>query len=265
MVDWKDKPFYNSQDLMEIVRILRHPGGCSWDMEQTHQSIRRNFLEEAYEAVEAIDNNDLDGLKEELGDVLLQVMFHTSIEEDAGTFTLDAVADGICKKLIYRHPHVFGDVTVHSTGEILSNWEELKKKEKGQATQADAVDAVARTLPALWRAEKMKKKAAKAGFDWRTIAGALDKLSEELDELRAAALDGSGDPAEELGDLLFAAVCAARFLDTDPEDALHAACDKFSIRFRRTEQLAGSRGLRLDELSDTEQIALWNEAKEHPQ
>lgn len=265
MVDWKDKPFYNSQDLMEIVRILRHPGGCSWDMEQTHQSIRRNFLEEAYEAVEAIDNNDLDGLKEELGDVLLQVMFHTSIEEDAGTFTLDDVADGVCKKLIYRHPHVFGDVTVHSTGEILSNWEELKKKEKGQATQADAVDAVARTLPALWRAEKMKKKAAKAGFDWRDVSGALDKLSEELDELRAATLDGSGDPAEELGDLLFAAVCAARFLDTDPEDALHAACDKFSIRFRRTEQLAGSRGLRLDELSDTEQIALWNEAKEHPQ
>lgn len=245
---------------MEIVRILRHPGGCPWDQEQTHRSIRRNLLEEACEAAEAIDNDDVDGLKEELGDVLLQVYFHASIEEDAGRFTLDDVADGVCKKLIYRHPHVFGNVTVDSTDQVLSNWEELKKKEKHQETQADAVDAVARTLPALWRAEKMKKKAAKAGFDWRDITGALDKLSEELDELRAAALDGEGDPAEELGDLLFAAVCVGRFLDADPEDALHAACDKFSARFRRLEALAAQRGLKLDELSDGEQIALWRES-----
>ena len=186
MVHWTNKPSYNFQDLQEIVGILRHPGGCAWDMEQTHASIRRNFLEEAYEVAEAIDEGDPEHLKEELGDVLLQVVFHTSIEEDAGRFDLDAVADGICKKLIYRHPHVFGDVSVSSTGEILSNWEELKQKEKGQATQADAVDAVARSLPALWRAEKMKKKAAKAGFDWRDVSGALDKLSEELEELRAA-------------------------------------------------------------------------------
>lgn len=131
---------------------------------QTHQSIRRNFLEEAYEVAEAIDEGDLDHLKEELGDVLLQVVFHSSIEEDAGRFDLDDVADGVCRKLIYRHPHVFGDVSVQSTDEILSNWEELKKKEKGQATQADAVDAVARTLPALWRAEKVQKKAL-SGLD----------------------------------------------------------------------------------------------------
>lgn len=244
---------------MEIVRILRRPGGCPWDQEQTHQSIRRNFLEEAYEAAEAIDNEDMDGLREELGDVLLQVYFHASIEEDAGRFTLDDVADGVCKKLIYRHPHVFGDVKVESTGEVLSNWEELKKKEKGQAAQADAVDAVARTLPALWRAEKMKKKAAKAGFDWRDVSGALDKLSEELEELKAAALDGDGDPVEELGDLLFAAVCVGRFLDADPEDALHGACDKFSARFRRLEALTVQRGLKLDELSDQELTALWRE------
>lgn len=262
MVNWTTKKSYNCQDLMELVRILRHPGGCPWDQEQTHQSIRRNFLEEAYEAAEAIDSGDLDGLKEELGDVLLQVYFHTSIEEDAGSFTLDDVADGVCKKLIYRHPHVFGDVTVSSTGEVLSNWEELKKKEKHQDTQADAVDAVARTLPALWRAEKMKKKAAKAGFDWRDVSGALDKLSEELDELKSAALEGDGDPAEELGDMLFAAVCVGRFLEADPEDALHAACDKFSARFRKTEELAVQRGLSLDKLSDQEQIALWREAKQ---
>lgn len=259
MINWAMKKSYDCQDLMELVRILRHPGGCPWDREQTHQSIRRNFLEEVYEVAEAIDNDDVDGLKEELGDVLLQVFFHASIEEDAGRFNLDDVADGVCKKLIYRHPHVFGEVNVRSTQEVLSNWEELKKKEKHQATQADAVDAVARTLPALWRAEKMKKKAAKAGFDWRDVGGALDKLSEELSELKDAALNGKGDPAEELGDLLFAAVCVGRFLDADPEQALHAACDKFSARFRRLEALAAERGLKLDELSDQEQIALWRE------
>ena len=262
MVEWQDKPSYNFQDLIEIVRILRHPGGCPWDREQTHQSIRRNFIEEACEVAEAIDEGSTEHLKEELGDVLLQVVFHTSIEEDAGRFDLDDVADGVCKKLVYRHPHVFGDVTVSSTGEVLSNWEELKRKEKRQETQADAVDAVARTLPALWRAEKMKKKAAKAGFDWPDVSGALDKLSEELDELKAAALNGLGDPAEELGDLLLAAVSVARFMEVDPEDALHKACDKFSQRFRKTEELAVERGMRLDELSDGEQSALWKTAKE---
>lgn len=261
MVNWTSKKNYNSQDLMELVRVLRHPGGCLWDQEQTHQSIRRNFIEEACEAAEAIDNGDVDGLKEELGDVLLQVYFHTSIEEDAGRFTLDDVADGVCKKLIYRHPHVFGEVNVRSTEEVLSNWEELKKKEKHQNTQADAVDAVARTLPALWRAEKMKKKAAKTGFDWRDVSGALDKLSEELGELRAAALAGDGDPVEELGDVLFSAVCVARFLDADPEQALHAACDKFSVRFRKTEELVSERGLRMAELSERELSTLWREAK----
>ena len=262
MVHWISKPSYNCQDLMEIVRVLRHPGGCSWDREQTHRSIRRNFLEEAYEVAEAIDEDDAEHLKEELGDVLLQVYFHTSIEEDAGRFGLDDVADGVCKKLIYRHPHVFGDVTVSSTGEILANWEELKKKEKHQETQADAMDAVARSLPALWRAEKIKKKVAKSGFDWSDVSGALDKLSEELDELKAAALTGEGDPVEELGDLLLAAVSVARFLDADPEDALHRACDKFSARFRKTEELAAERGLKLDGLSDEEQRVLWRAAKE---
>ncbi len=262
MVNWSMKKSYDCKDLEDIVRLLRHPGGCPWDQEQTHRSIRRNFLEETYEVVEAIDRDDMDGLKEELGDVLLQVLFHASIEEDAGRFDLDAVADGVCKKLIYRHPHVFGDVTVSSTGEVLSNWEELKKKEKGQATQADAVDAVARTLPALWRAEKMKKKAAKVGFDWKDVSGALDKLSEELDELRRAALEGDGDPAEELGDVLLAAVSVGRFLEADPEEALHDACDKFSARFRKTEELTATRGLKMDELSEQELTGLWREAKE---
>ena len=158
MVDFQYKDSYNVKDLEEIVRILRAPGGCPWDAEQTHQSIRRNFLEEAYEAVEAIDEENPDHLKEELGDVLLQVLFHARMEQEAGRFNLDDVADGVCKKLIYRHPHVFGDVSVTGTGEVLTNWEELKRKEKGQATNTDALDAVARSLPALWRAERCRKR-----------------------------------------------------------------------------------------------------------
>lgn len=262
MVDFTLKDHYTVQDLVDIVRVLRAPGGCQWDAQQTHQSIRRNFLEEAYEVAEAIDQNSTEHLQEELGDVLLQVVFHTSIEEDAGHFHLDDVADGVCKKLIFRHPHVFGDVTVSSTGEILANWEELKKKEKGQATQADAVDAVARSLPALWRAEKVQKKAAKVGFDWDRVDGAVDKLSEELDEVKEA-IQGRGDPAEELGDLLFAAVNVARFLKVDPEDALQAACDKFSARFRRVEEEVTAQGKQMEEMSLEELDAIWNAIK-HP-
>ena len=260
MVDlWKQGP-YDLQDLIQIVDILRGPGGCQWDGAQTHQSIRRNFLEEAYEVAEAIDEGSVEHLKEELGDVLLQVVFHTSIERQAGHFDLDQVADGVCQKLIYRHPHVFGNMTVHSTGEILSNWEELKKREKGQHTQADALDGVARSLPALWRAEKVQRKAAKVGFDWPDLSRAMDKLSEELDELRQA-VHGKGDPVEELGDLLFAAVNAARFLQADPEDTLQAATDKFSARFRLVEQEVLQSGRQMDKLSPEELNQIWDRVK----
>lgn len=260
MVDLLSKNSYDVNDLIRIVKILRSPGGCQWDMEQTHASIRRNLLEEAYEAAEAIDQDSPENLKEELGDVLLQVVFHASIEEDAGRFDLDQVADGVCRKLIYRHPHVFGSVNVHSTDEILSNWEELKKAEKGQASQADALDAVARSLPALWRAEKVQKKAAKVGFDWDDVSGAVDKLAEEAEEVRAA-MAGNGDPAEELGDLLFAAVNVARFLSIDPEDALHAASDKFSARFRRVEEEVLARGKRMEDMTLAELDDIWNRIK----
>lgn len=260
MVDFTQKAQYTVEDLRRIVALLRAPGGCPWDGAQTHESIRRNFIEEAYEVAEAIDEQSPAHLKEELGDVLLQVVFHASLEEDAGRFDLDDVADGVCRKLIYRHPHVFGDVSVQSTDEILSNWEDLKKKEKGQATQADAVDAVARTLPALWRAEKVQKKAAKAGFDWPGVQDAVDKLSEEVDELRSA-LSGQGNPVEELGDLFFAAVCVSRFLNADPDDVLQAASDKFAARFRRVEALAGQQGRPMNEMTLEELKALWVQAK----
>ncbi len=260
MLDLVGDKAYDYHDLVEIVRILRAPGGCPWDAEQTHQSIRRGFLEEAYEVVEAIDENSPEHLKEELGDVLLQVVFHAAIAQENGKFDLNGVADGICRKLIYRHPHVFGSSTVQSTDEVLSNWEELKRKEKGHASHADAVDSVARSLPALWRAEKVQKKAAKCGFDWEDISGAMNKLFEEVDELRHA-LAGDGDPEEELGDLLFAAANVARFLKTDPEVCLNAATDKFAHRFRKVEQAATTQGKQLDDMSLAEMDRLWDEVK----
>ena len=260
MVDLVEQKSYDCNDLVEIVRILRAPGGCPWDAEQTHQSIRRGFLEEAYEVAEAIDEGSADHLKEELGDVLLQVIFHAEIAREDGQFDLNDVADGICKKLIHRHPHVFGNVTVHSTGEVLSNWEELKRREKGQASNADAVDAVARTLPALWRAEKVQKKAAKCGFDWDDISGAADKLCEETDELRRA-LKGDGDPAEELGDLLFATVNLSRHLGVKAEVALQKANLKFERRFREVERIVAARGLEMTGIDLDTMEEVWQEVK----
>ena len=261
MVDFQYKDSYGVKDLEEIVRLLRAPGGCPWDAEQTHQSIRRNFLEEAYEAVEAIDESSSEHLQEELGDVLLQVVFHALMEQEAGRFDLDAVADGICKKLIFRHPHVFGEVSVSGTGEVLSNWEELKRKEKGQATNTDALEAVARSLPALWRAEKVQKKAKKAGFDWPDVSGALDKLSEELEELKTAVAEGT-NVEEELGDLLFSAVNVSRFVKVDTEEALNRATDKFIGRFRKVEEEAARQGRALEGMSLAELDKLWEHAKE---
>lgn len=260
MVDFQCKNSYGVKDLEEIVRLLRAPGGCPWDAEQTHESIRRNFLEEAYEVVEAIDEENPAHLQEELGDVLLQVVLHTRMEQEKGGFTLDDVADGICKKLIYRHPHVFGEVTVSGTDQVLANWEELKRKEKGQATHTDALSAVAKSLPALWRAEKVQKKAKKAGFDWPEVSGALDKLSEETEELRQAIREAS-NVEEELGDLLFAAVNVARFVHSDPEEALSRATDKFISRFQKVEQAARAQGRQLEKMSLEEMDKLWEQVK----
>ena len=235
MVNFERKETYSLQDLIEILRILRAPGGCPWDRAQTHLSDRRNFLEEAYEAAEAFDRDDPALMCEELGDMLMQVLFNIHIEEDAGRFTTDDVTDHICKKLIFRHPHVFGTAAADTSEEVLVNWEALKRQEKGQQTTADAMDAVARSLPALWRADKLQSKAARAGFEFADVSGALDKLDEETRELREAVERGTNF-SEELGDVLFAAVKAGRFLNVDPEDALNATCEKFIARFRRVEE-----------------------------
>ncbi len=260
MVDFEYKSRYDIYDLERIVALLRSERGCPWDREQTHESIRRNFLEEAYEAVEAIDEKDPGHLREELGDVLIQIVFHARIEEEQGSFSLGDVADAICKKLIYRHPHVFGDVKAESSDEVMHNWDQLKRLEKSQPTTSSAMDSVASSLPALWRAEKIQDKAKKVGFDWPDVSGALDKLFEEAGELKDAVQSGEGIE-EELGDLLFSAVNVARFTGVDAEDALHAACVKFVKRFKYVEQEAMNMGRRLEDMTLEEMDRLYAKAK----
>ena len=261
MVDFERKEKYNFNDLLRIMEILRAPDGCMWDREQDHQSIRRNFIEETYEVCEAIDEQDTEHLKEELGDVLLQVVFHAQMEKEKGVFDIGDVADGICKKLIYRHPHIFGSVEVGSSEEILRNWDELKRKEKHQKTETSALEGVAKSLPGLIRAEKLQKKAAKVGFDWENAQGALGKVEEELDEVKRA-MSGDGDSEEEIGDLLFAAVNVARHLKVDPERAMEKTCNKFIRRFADMERQAEAEHKALAGLSLAELDLLWNRSKE---
>ena len=185
MINYPEKAVYTYDDLVDILRILRAPGGCPWDREQTHESNRRNFLEEAYEAAEAFDLDDPELMKEELGDVLMQVLFNIHMEEEAGRFTTDDVTDHVVRKLIFRHPHVFSNTRADDSEQVLVNWDKLKRQEKGQRTTADAMDSVARSLPALWRADKLQSKAAKTGFEFADVSGALDKLDEETQELRS--------------------------------------------------------------------------------
>lgn len=257
MVNFERLERYGMDDLVRIMEILRAPDGCPWDRVQTHQSIRRNMLEEAYEVAETIDAMDYEHMKEELGDVLLQVVFHSSMANSAGQFDLNDVVDGVCKKLVFRHPHLFGDVQADDPSGALNAWEAAKQVEKGQQTATDTLDAVARSLPALMRAEKIQSKAAKAGFDWKEIGPALDKLSEEVGELKKAVAEGS-NVEEELGDVLFAAVKVGRFAGKDSELALHATCEKFIRRFEKVENRCpkAMKDMELEELA-----ALWEQAK----
>ena len=256
------KEKYDINDLNEIMHILRAPGGCPWDAEQTHKSIRKNFIEETYEVLEAIDNDDPELLKEELGDVLLQVVFHSNMEEEAGRFNLNDVADGICKKLIIRHPHVFGDVKVSGSDEVLSNWDDIKKQTKGQKTQTETMNSIPKVFPALMRAQKVQQKAKKVGFDWPDIKGALDKLQEEIEELRQAIDKKDQDSCkDELGDVFFSAVNIARFLKLDAEEALTGSTDKFISRFSTVEKLAKENGKDMRDMSLKQLDELWDKAK----
>lgn len=261
-MDFQQKERYDFNDLVEIVKVLRAPGGCPWDREQTHESIRSNFIEETYEAIEAIDNGDKSLLLEELGDVLLQVALHTEMEREQGVFDMNDVCDGICKKLIIRHPHVFGDLSAADSKEALSNWDAVKMQTKSQKTYTQAMQSVSRALPSLMRAEKIQRKAAKVGFEWETVDGALANLSEECDELKAAIQLGSPENRhEELGDVLFSIVNISRYIGVDSERSLYDSCDKFINRFSMVEQLAQQRGIDMKSASLEELDALWDEVK----
>ena len=253
---------YTFNDLVELVRELRSPDGCPWDREQTHSSIRKNFIEETYEVCEAIDTDNKELLCEELGDVLLQVGLHTEMELEAGRFGYEDVITGLCRKLILRHPHVFGEVTANTSEEVLTNWDAIKMDSKGYTTQTQSLRSVPAVFPALMRAQKLQKKAAKFGFDWPDAEGALLKLEEEIAELREAVAAGNAsDIRAELGDMLFSAVNVARKLKCDAEEQLTAASAKFVDRFEQMEQTAISGGHTLAELSLAEMDRLWDDAK----
>ncbi len=260
MVNFQYKDRYDINDYRTIMALLRSEEGCPWDRAQTHASIRRALLEEAYETVTAIDAGDMDNLREELGDLLMQVLFHAQMEEEKGGFSFDDVCDEACKKLIRRHPHVFGNMDLETPEEVLVTWDEVKRQEKDQKSTAQAMDQVARALPALWRAEKIQKKAAKDGFDWPDWRGARDKLTEELGELDEAIAAGER-VEEELGDVLAAAVNLARLLQIDPEQALNGSSDRFVRRYTRMEQLAAENGQALGSLNLDRQEVLWQRAK----
>ena len=258
VLDFLCKESYDLRDFVALVSYLRSPNGCPWDQVQTHESIRRNFLEETYEACEAIDAGDLVHMREELGDVLMQVLFHTDIEREAGHFDIDDVADAACKKLVYRHPHVF-----RRDEPDAPDWDTMKQRERAQTTTAEAMDSVARSLPALWRCDKIQAKAAKTGFEWPDVHAALDKVDEETRELRAAVASGDTEAiGDELGDLLFAAVKVARFAGIDPEQAAHAACEKFIRRFSAMETAAANDGTSLEQCTLAQMLTLWQQAKQ---
>ena len=255
-----NKETYGFDDLVLVMELLRAEGGCPWDMEQTHKSIRKDFIEETYEVIEAIDTDDPVLLREELGDVLLQVAFHSQIEREEGRFDIHDVANDVCAKLIHRHPHVFGEVKVENSADVLVNWDKIKGEEKHRETLTDKLRAIPPMLPALMRAQKVGKKAS--FFDFETVEAVFDKLYEEIEEVRAAML--AGDQAsvdEEMGDLLLTVTSLARRVHTDSEEALFKATNKFIDRFEKVENCVLAQGKRVEEMSMSELDAVWDEIK----
>ena len=245
--------------LRAIVARLRAPDGCPWDREQTHATLRNDLIEEAWEVVDAIGRNDHVHLREELGDLLLQVVMHSQIASEAGHFTLDEVAGEIGEKLVRRHPHVFGEKKLGDSGAVLKQWDEIKRQEKGAAS---VLDHISLALPALMRAEKVQKRAARVGFDWPDIRGVVEKIHEELGELEAARQEGDQARVDdEMGDVLFSVVNLARKLKAQPELALQQATNKFIDRFKKLEAVLAQRGLQFDRLTLAEMDEIWNTVK----
>lgn len=256
------KEKYDFDDLCTIMEILRGEDGCPWDREQDHKSIRGNFIEETYEVIEAIDTENTELLREELGDVMLQVVFHARMEEEAGRFGINDVANDICKKLIVRHPHIFADVEADTSEQVLKNWENIKNKEKARKTTTQSLMSIPPSLPALMRADKAGEKAAKVGFDFADATEAIAKIDEEVAEFKAAV--SSGDEAmieEEFGDLLFSAVNSARKLGIDSEKALTFAVDKFISRFAEMERTVIQNGGSVAEMTMKELDEVWETVK----
>jgi MazG family protein len=249
-------------DLIRIMERLRSPGGCPWDREQTHHSIKPYLIEEAYEVIEAIERDDDAELPEELGDLLLQIVFHAQMAQERGAFAIEDVVRAICDKMVRRHPHVFGDLEVKDAEEVLRNWSRIKAEERRDQEDTSALAGVPRAMPALLRAQRLGEKASRVGFDWQSAAPVLDKLQEELDELRAALQLGDPEAVEaELGDLLYAAANFARHADVNAEDALTKASDRFSRRFRYIEEQLAAQGKDIRATPLDQQEALWQQAK----
>ena len=262
-VDFKQKDKYDINDLISIVTLLRTPDGCPWDRAQTHFSIKKNFIEETYEVIEAINQENTEGLKEELGDVLLQVALHCEMERELDNFDFDDVCNDICQKLIIRHPHVFGSVKADNVDEALSSWDAVKLKTKGMKKQSQSMSSIPVELPALMRAQKVQSKAAKVGFDWEDSDGAFSKIREEINELiNAIDRNNQSEIEDEFGDVLFSCVNVSRFINVDSEVALTKATDKFRNRFTVVEQLAEVKGISMKDASLEELDLLWDKAKE---
>jgi MazG family protein len=256
------------EDFVRLIARLRAPGGCPWDREQTHASVKPMTIEEAYEVAEAIDLQDDDALAGELGDLLLQVVFHSAIAKERGAFGIDTVVRRVAEKMVRRHPHVFGDDEARTSSEVLRNWEALKQAERAaqgkDAPNPSLLDGVSKSLPAVMEAFQMTTKASRVGFDWKDALGAREKLDEEIAELREAISRDPADPRavqEEVGDLLFTVVNVARLLGIDPESAMKGANRKFRRRFRHIEDRLREDGRAPAESSLAEMDALWNEAK----
>ena len=259
MLSFESREFYTLEDFVRLISFLRSEQGCPWDRAQTHESIRRNFLEETYEACEAMDEGDIPHMREELGDVLMQVLFHTDIEREAGHFDIDDVADAACRKLVDRHPHVFGSAEQRTQPQ---DWEAEKRRERGQTTVAEAMETVSKALPGLWRSDKVQRKAAGEGYEWPNADTAFAKLPEELSEVREAMDSGDRDAMEEeLGDLLFATAKLCRFLGVDPERAVHRSCDKFIRRFAAVEKTLSDAGKVMKDTSLDEMIRIYASVK----
>lgn len=256
------KDSYGFDDLLLIVRMLRSPRGCPWDREQTHSSIRADLLEETYELAEAIDLDSTELLREETGDVLLQTVLHSQISSEEGRYDMNDVVNELCNKLIIRHPHVFGTATAEGSGEALANWDAVKSATKGRKTVSDKMRSVARTLPALMRADAVGAKSKKASFDFNSPEEAAAKVREELGEVMSAVAQG-GNVEEEIGDLLFSAVNLARVAGVEPEEALTRATDKFIDRFTALEKLSEDMGADIASLGQQKADELWEKIKKN--